>query len=426
MTSTHTDSWYAATARRIVDYPRLAGAQRADVVVIGAGYTGLSTALHLAERGYTVTVLEAERAGWGASGRNGGHVGTGQRADQQTLEKLVGKQRARALWDMSRESVELVSQLVEDWHIDCELKKGNLELAHTAAASRELREDVDHMQAVYDFDAIRYLEQDEISALTSARGYFGGSINTAARHLHPLNYCLGLAAAAAESGATIYENSRVSHYEERETLRVHCDSGHVDCEFLVLACNGYLGKLEKRVAGQIMPINNYLIATEPLDEAVARRVSRDDSSLNDTRFVINYWKLSADRRLLFGGGESYSSRFPRDIKNFVRPHMLKIYPELADTRIDFGWGGTLAITMNRMPAIGRLSPRIYHAHGYSGHGVPIATLAGRLIAEAIGGQAERFDVMAEVPTPRFPGGTLLRWPGLVLGMLYYSLRDRLA
>ena len=425
MTASHTESWYAATARRLVDHPPLSGAGRADVVVIGAGYTGLSAALHLAERGYAVTVLEAERAGWGASGRNGGHVGTGQRADQQTLERLVGKQRARILWDMGLESVELVSRLVDDWRIDCELKKGNLELAHTEAAARELREDVDHLQAVYDFDAIRYVERDEVDALTSARGFFGGSVNTAARHLHPLNYCLGLAAAAANSGATIHENSRVTHYEDGETLRVHCARGHVDCDFLVLACNGYLGRLERRVAGQIMPINNYVIATEPLDEAVARRITRDDTSLNDTRFVINYWKLSADRRLLFGGGESYSSRFPRDIKNFVRPHMLKIHPELADTRIDYGWGGTLAITMNRMPAFGRLSPRIYHAHGYSGHGVPIATLAGKLLAEAIGGQAERFDVMADVPTPRFPGGTLLRWPGLVLGMLYYSLRDRL-
>lgn len=425
MTAQHIDSWYAATARLLVDHAPLAGAQRADVVVIGSGYTGLSTALHLSERGYAVTVLEAARVGWGASGRNGGHVGTGQRADQQTLEKLVGKQRARALWDMGLESVDLVCQLIDEWRIDCELRKGNLELAHSAGAARALREDVDHLQAVYDFAAIRYVEGNEVAALTSARGFFGGSLDMAARHLHPLNYCLGLAAASIEGGATIHENSRVTHYEEGEKLRVHCAGGHIDCDFMVLACNGYLGSLEKRVAGQIMPINNYVIATEPLDEAVARRISRDDTSLNDTRFVINYWKLSADRRLLFGGGESYSSRFPADIRNFVRPHMLKIYPELADTRIDYGWGGTLAITMNRMPAFGRLGPRIYHAHGYSGHGVPIATLAGKLLAEAIGGTAERFDVMAGVPTPRFPGGTLLRWPGLVLGMLYYSLRDRL-
>jgi gamma-glutamylputrescine oxidase len=206
---------------------------------------------------------------------------------------------------------------------------------------------------------------------------------------------------------------------------VHCDAGHVDCDYLVLACNAYLGKLEPRVAGQIMPINNYVIATEPLDDDLAQRLIRDNTSMSDTRFVINYWKLSADKRLLFGGGESYRSAFPRDIKAFVRPYMLRIYPELANTRIDYGWGGTLAITLNRMPALGHISPRILHAHGYSGHGVPTATLAGKLMADAIAGTAERFDVMAAVPSPRFPGGTLLRWPGLVAGMLYYSLRDRL-
>jgi len=425
MSAAHVDSWYAATARSSPERPPLRGAVGADVAIIGAGYTGLSSALHLARRGYSVVVLEAARAGWGASGRNGGHVGTGQRADQPGLEKLVGRQRARALWDLGLEAVDLVCELIDEWRIDCELKQGNLEVAHSAGAARELREGVEHLQAVYGCDSLRFVDAPELAELTSARGFLAGAVDSAARHLHPLNYCLGLAAAAEASGALIHEGSRVSHYDEGERLRVHCDGGHVDCDHLILACNGYLGRLESRVAGQIMPINNYVIATEPLEQATARRLIRDDTSMNDTRFVINYWKLSADRRLLFGGGESYSSRFPRDIRAFVRPHMLRIYPELADTRIDYGWGGTLAITLNRMPAFGRLSPRIYHAHGYSGHGVPIATLAGKLLAEAVAGTAERFDVMAGVPTPDFPGGTLLRWPGLVLGMLYYSLRDRL-
>jgi gamma-glutamylputrescine oxidase len=421
----HVDSWYAATARTSNLRPSLAGGSRTDVVIVGGGYTGLSSALHLAQRGYAVTVLEAERVGWGASGRNGGHVGTGQRADQPTLERLVGKQRARALWDLGREAVELVCQLVDDWHISCDLRHGNLDVAHSPTAARDLREEVEHLQAVYRCDSLRYVDIEELSEMTSARGVHGGALDTAARHLPPLNYCLGLAAAAEEAGAVILEDSRVSHYHEGERIRVHGAAGYVDCDHLILACNGYLGKLEPRVAGQIMPINNYMIATEPLDQALARRLIRDDTSMSDTRFVINYWKLSADRRLLFGGGESYRSRFPRDIRAFVRPYMLGIYPELASTRIDYGWGGTLAITMNRMPAFGRVSPRVFHAHGYSGHGVPIATLAGKLLAEAIAGTAERFDVMASVPSPTFPGGTLLRWPGLVLGMMYYSLRDRL-
>ena len=425
MTASHVDSWYAATANRRTDHAPLRGAMRADVCIIGGGYTGLSSAIHLRKRGYDVVLLEAEKIGWGASGRNGGHVGTGQRADQATLEELVGPETARRLWDLGVEAVATVRQLISTYRIDCELKHGNLEVAASQRDAVGLREDVDHRRERYRHDAVRYVSREELASMTSAQGFHGGAVDSAALHLHPLNYCLGLERAATDLGARIHEHSRVSHYSEGDKLRVHCAEGHVDCDHLILACNGYLGGLERRVAGQIMPINNYMLATEPLDESVARRLIRDDTSMADTRFVINYWKLSGDKRLLFGGGESYTSRFPADIKAFVRPYMLRIYPELADTRIDYGWGGTLAITLNRMPAFGRIAPRILYAHGYSGHGVPIATLAGKLLAEAVAGTAERFDVMAAVPSPRFPGGTLLRWPGLVLGMLYYSLRDRL-
>ncbi|MDP5072246.1 MAG: FAD-binding oxidoreductase, partial [Congregibacter sp.] len=382
-------------------------------------------AIFLKKRGYSVTLLEAHRLGWGASGRNGGHVGTGQRADQYTLEKLVGKQQAKALWGLGLEAVTTVCELISEFNIQCELKTGNLHTASSKKAATELRKETDHLRAIYNYGDIRYVETDELAQMTSAQGFHGAVLDTAARHLHPLNYCLGLARAADELGVELHENSRVSHYEEGEHVHVHTDAGTVECEHLLLACNGYLGKLEPRVAGQIMPINNYVIATEPLSEETARRLIRDDTSMSDSRFVINYWKLSADRRLLFGGGESYTSRFPKDIPAFVRPYMLRIYPELANTPIDYGWGGTLAITLNRMPALGHVSPRILYAHGYSGHGVPTATLAGKLIAETIAGTAERFDVMAKVPTPKFPGGTLLRWPGLVAGMLFYSLRDRL-
>ncbi|MFK8043478.1 NAD(P)/FAD-dependent oxidoreductase [Congregibacter sp.] len=425
MSQSHVNSWYAATANFAANFSALTGSERSDVCVVGGGYTGLSAAIHLRKRGYSVTLLEANRLAWGASGRNGGHVGTGQRADQEALEKLVGQHQARALWDLGLEGVATVCELIDEFAIQCELKQGNLHTACTKKAAKEFQEEVDHLRTAYDYEHVRYVAADELGAMTSAQGFHGAILDTASRHLHPLNYCLGLARAAQELGVVMHEDSRVSHYEENTGVTVHTDGGQVDCEHLLLACNGYLGKLEPRVAGQIMPINNYVVATEPLGEETARRLIRDDTSMSDSRFVINYWKLSADNRLLFGGGESYTSRFPSDIANFVRPYMLSIYPELADTRIDYGWGGTLAITLNRMPALGYVSPRILYAHGYSGHGVPIATLAGKLVAEAIAGTAERFDVMANVPTPKFPGGTLLRWPGLVAGMLFYSLRDRL-
>ena len=421
----HADSWYTATANLQLDFPALQGETCTDVCVIGAGYTGLSTALHLRQRGYSVTVLEANKVGWGASGRNGGHVGTGQRAGQDELEKLVGLDHAKVLWQLGLEAVDTVCQLIQEHQIDCELKQGNLHVASKAKECAGLQAEVEHLQRVYDYQQISYVDKSELSQLTSGTGFHAGLLDAGSRHLHPLNYALGLAAAAAGLGARIHEGSRVLSYSEGDKIRVKTDSGEVQAQYLVLACNGYLEKLEPRAAGRIMPINNYMLATEPLQEDLARRLIRDDTSMTDSLFVVNYWKLSADNRLLFGGGETYSRRFPADIKNFVRKCMLRIYPELTDTRIDYGWGGTLAITMNRMPDFGRLSPRVMYAHGYSGHGVPIATLAGKLLAEVISGTAERFDVMADVPSPQFPGGTLLRWPGLVAGMLFFSLRDKL-
>jgi gamma-glutamylputrescine oxidase len=421
----HIDSWYAASANQQLQFPPLEGAASTDVCVIGGGYTGLSTAIHLRQLGYSVTVLEANRMGWGASGRNGGHVGTGQRAEQEQLEKWVGLEQARALWQLGLEAVDTVCQLIDQHQIDCELKQGNLHVASRAKETGGLQAEVDHLRQVYDYDQIRYVDKAELGQMTSGHGFHGGTLDSGARHLHPLNYALGLARAASELGATLHEGSRVLSYAEDDHVLVKTDQGEVKSRFLVLACNGYLEKLEPRTAGRIMPINNYMLATEPLSEDLARRLIRDDTSMSDSLFVIDYWKLSADNRLLFGGGETYTRRFPADIPNFVRKYMLRVYPELEGTRIDYGWGGTLAITMNRMPDFGRLSPNVFYAHGYSGHGVPTATLAGKLLAEVISGTAERFDVMASVPSQQFPGGTLLRWPGLVAGMLFFALRDRI-
>jgi gamma-glutamylputrescine oxidase len=421
----HVNSWYAATANQQEEFPALKGEIETDVCIIGGGYTGLSSAIHLSKRGYKVALLEANKIGWGASGRNGGHASIGQRADQHTLEKMVGLDHAKALWQLGVEGVETVCELIEEHQIDCELKRGNLHVTAKADEKAGLREEVEHLQQVYGYEQTHYVEGDELAAMTSGQGFCGGLVDSGSRHLHPLNYALGLAKAADNLGAQLFEGSRVRSYTEGEHVSVKTDQGQVKARFMVLACNGYLEKLEPRTAGRIMPINNYMLATEPLGEDLARRLIRDDTSMSDSLFVINYWKLSADNRLLFGGGESYTRRFPKDIPGFVRKYMLRVYPELADTRIDYGWGGTLAITMNRMPDFGRLSDKVFYAHGYSGHGVTIATLAGKLLAEVISGSAERFDVMANVPSRTFPGGTLLRWPGLVAGMLFYSLRDRL-
>ncbi|MBT8099065.1 MAG: FAD-binding oxidoreductase, partial [Gammaproteobacteria bacterium] len=302
-----TSYWEATGGRETFTSAPLDSNESCDVAIIGGGYTGLSAALHLArDHGVDVRVLEAGHIGWGASGRNGGHVGTGQRADQYTLETLVGKPAAQQLWAFSLEAVDTVCGLIDEFAIDCELKRGDLYLAHTARAAREEAEDVERMQAEYGYDKLRYVDSAELSEMTSAQGFHGGSLDQGARHLHPLKYCLGLARAADGLGVTLHESSRVTGYREGDAVRVQTDQGCVHCDFLVVACNGYLDKLDSRLAGQIMPINNYMLATEPLDEALARRVSRDDTSMADSRFVINYWKLSADKRLLFGGGETYT------------------------------------------------------------------------------------------------------------------------
>ena len=404
-------------------YKALKGDITADVCIVGAGYTGLSSALHLAKRGYKVVILEAETVAFGASGRNGGHVGTGQRMEQQDIEKKFGRETALSLWNMGLEAVDTVRDLILENSIECDLKYGDVNFAHKPGYCKELEEEVEFFKNSYDFNDLEYIPRNRISEVIGSDVYYGAQWNKATLHLHPLKYALGLAKAAVDAGVTIYENSRVQSYSGTPVI-VKTGHGQVTASELILACNGYIEDLEPKINGYIMPINNFVLATEPLSPEVAASIIPKDTSMADSRFVINYWKLSADNRLIFGGGENYRRGFPRDIKSFVQKYMLEVYPQLSNTQIDYGWGGTLAITLNRLPHFGRINGNIWHLQGYSGHGVPTATFAGKLVAEAISGKHERFDIMANLPTGKFPGGTLLRWPGMVAGMLYYAMRDR--
>jgi gamma-glutamylputrescine oxidase len=419
------DSYYHASQNRVIDLNPLDGSRRADVCIIGGGYTGLSSALHLAKRGYDVLLLEARKPGWGASGRNGGQLCSGQRKDQLDLGKMVGEAAARQLWELAEEAKDLSKQLIAEHDIGCDLKPGIAHPNHKAEYARGTEQYVEFLRRQYDYQEIEYLDGDAMAELVGSDTYFGGSLDMGAAHLHPLNYALGLAAAALDAGAKLYESTIVEGYEEGKPNRVLTSNGVVEADHIVLACNGYLGKLEKRLAGKIMPINNFVIATEPLSDELLREINPRDLAIADSRFVVNYYRLSADKRMLFGGGENYRQNFPSDIASFVRKPMLQVYPQLADTRIDYAWGGALAVTLNRMPHFGRIGKHsTYFAQGYSGQGVAMATLAGKLIAEAIAGEAEKFDLFGKIPTHSFPGGDLLRWPGLVLGMTYYALRDR--
>ncbi|MBO9472441.1 FAD-binding oxidoreductase [Shimia sp. R10_1] len=418
------ESWYAATATPPPPFASLKGEIRADVCVIGGGFTGLSTALHLAEMGRKVVLLEAHRVGFGASGRNGGQLGSGQRMEQDSLERLVGSDDAHKLWNLAEEAKTLVKTRITQHEIACHYQPG---IAHACFSDREVKTEhnyVSHLQEKYNHNEIKPLDRDAMQALCPSPKYVGGSLDMSAGHLHPLAFAFGLAKAAASAGATLHETSEVTKINRGPQITVQTQEGKVIADQLVLACNGYLGGLEPKVASRVMPINNFIVATEPLG-AHAAEVLTQDIAVADSKFVVNYFRLSHDKRLLFGGGESYGYRFPADIAATVRKPMEEIFPLLKDVRIDHAWGGTLAITMKRMPYLRQLAPNILTASGYSGHGVGTATHAGQLIALALAGQSEGFDTMARVPATPFPGGPRLRSPLLALAMTWYALRDRL-
>ena len=417
-------SWYAATAETLPPFAPLKGEQRADVCVVGGGFTGLSAALHLAEAGLDVVLLEAQRLGFGASGRNGGQLGSGQRQDQHTLEKMLGDADAARCWDLAEDAKDLVKSLISRHNIDCYLKPGVAHACFTRAEMAEEHDYASHLRDRYGYDQIETLNRDAFHTLCPSPAYHGGILDMGAAHLHPLRYALGLARAARDAGVRIYERAEVHHIAEGQPATVQTAQGRVTADHVILACNGYLGGLNRQVAARVMPINNFILATEPLGDEAARVLTRD-VAVADTKFVVNYFRLSHDKRLLFGGGESYGYRFPRDIRATVMKPMLEIYPHLRDVRVDYTWGGTLAITMKRLPYLARLGPNMLTASGYSGHGVGSATHCGRLMAEAVRGEASGFDTMARLPTPRFPGGGALRSPLLVLAMSWYAMRDRL-
>jgi len=422
-TATYPDSYYAATANQLITRPPLEESIRCDVCVIGGGLTGLNAALNLAEKGYQVVLLESERIGWGASGRNGGHAGGDPRHGVEELEELLGVADAHRHWDLNRAALVYFKSLIDKHQIACDWRPGNIHATFNAKETEHAKHAVEKMQREYNAEHISFISPQEMREKVGCSDYHGGELNSENGHLHPLNYTLGVARAAEKAGVRIFEDSRVLSNNRGEPSTLTTAQGQVIADKVVLGCNGYLEKLEPRIAGKIMPINNYILATEPLPEALARSLIRDNESVSDSKFVVNYFRLSADNRMLFGGGETYTKKFPTDMKSYVRKYMLRIYPQLAEVKIDYAWGGTLAVTMNRLASFGRID-NLYYAQGYSGHGLVLATFAGKLLADAISGHDEEFDVFARVPMPTFPGGTLLRWPGLVAGMLYYSLLDK--
>lgn len=411
-------SWYADTVTPAPPRAPLRGEARTQVCIVGAGYTGLSAALHLAKAGIEVVVLEAHRAGFGASGRNGGQVGVGWNKDQVALEASFGADRAQLLWDLSVEAGALTRELAGENY-----KPG---LVHAVWTNTDLRAShalADHMQRVYGADTIQALDRDGLAGYVRSPRYKGGVYSPLGGHLHPLRFALDLASAAEEAGAVIHEGSVVHHIKTGPQPIVQTDKGRIIAQEVILAGNGYMGGLNRQVAARVMPINNFIVTTEPLE--TPKTVLPRDVAVADSKFVVNYFRRTEDDRLLFGGGETYGYRFPDNIADRVRKPLESLFPQLKGVKISHAWGGTLAITMNRLPYFARPEPHVWSASGYSGHGVALATFAGKVMADAIAGRMDQWDVLDALPSLRFPGGPAFRSPVLKLAMTWYGLRDRL-
>ncbi|MBU6258325.1 MAG: FAD-binding oxidoreductase [Burkholderiales bacterium] len=420
------NSYYTATAPLPPAQPALDADAACDVAVVGGGIAGLSAALELAQRGFDVRLLEAGRVGGGASGRNGGQAIHGLACDQQVIEAQLGVDDARRVWAMSIEALELLRRRIAEHAIDCEWQDGFLGLATSARKARALAAWADRIESVYGY-ALTRIDAAEVGRWIASPRFHGGIHDARSGHLHPLKYTLGLARAAAAAGVQIHENARVERLDPGQPALLHGGGATLRARQVVLAGNVYLGDLVPAIAGRIMPVGTYIGCTEPLGAARAAALVPSRAAVCDTNFVLDYFRPTADHRLLYGGRVSYSGRAPVDVARSMRQRLRLSFPQLAEARIEYAWGGHVDISMNRAPDFGRLGAarNVYYLQGFSGHGLALAGLAGRIVAEAIAGDASRFDVFARLRHRDFPGGAALRMPALVLGMAWYRLRDML-
>ena len=420
----HTTSYYAASANPTPSRPPLQGRHETDVCVIGAGYTGISTALFLLEQGFKVTVLEAVKVGFGASGRNGGQIVNSYSRDIDVIERSAGAQQARMMGEMAFEGARIIRERVAKYNIQCGLKNGGV-----FAAFNEKQ--MGHLQAQkklwerYGHTQLEMLDQRRINEVVNTDRYVGGMLDMSGGHIHPLSLVLGEAEAVESLGGIIHEHSTVTRIEQGAKPVVHTDKGQVVANFVVVAGNAYLGNLVPQLAAKSMPCGTQVITTEPLSDELAQSLLPQDYCVEDCAYLLDYYRLSGDKRMIFGGGVVYGARDPANVEALVRPNLIKTFPQLKDVKIDYAWTGNFLLTLSRLPQVGRIGDNIYYSQGCSGHGVTYTHLAGKILAEAIRGQAERFDAFASLPHYPFPGGRLFRVPFTAVGAWYYQMRDKL-
>jgi gamma-glutamylputrescine oxidase len=417
-------SYYAATAPRTQGHLPLASDVDCDVAVVGGGLAGLTAALELAESGHSVVLLEAREVGWGASGRNGGQAIHGLACDQEEIELQLGLDDAKRVWAMTNEALDLLRQRSQRHGIACEWRSGYLGLATSARKGAALADWADRMARVYG-QAFTRIAPAEVRAWIDSPRFHSGIHDPRSGHLHPLKYALGIARAAANAGVRIFENTPVTGLTHGAAAQLATPHGQVRARQVLLAGNVYLQGVAPALEPRIMPVGTYIVATEPLDSQLADSLVPSRSAVCDTNFVLDYFRTTNDQRMLYGGRVSYSTVTPPNLAASMHKRMVQTFPQLAHTKVEFAWGGFVDISMNRAPDFGRLAGNVYYLQGFSGHGLALTGLAGKLVAEAINGDASRFDVFARLKHSPFPGGQLLRTPALVLGMAWYRLRDLL-
>ncbi|TDK35048.1 FAD-binding oxidoreductase [Rhizobium deserti] len=420
----HTNSWYAASANDKRVRPLLEGEAEADVCIIGAGFTGISAALELAERGYSVVVLEAERIGFGASGRNGGQIVNGYSRDLEVIAARYGHEKAVQLGEMSLEGGEIIRGRVAQYDIDCDLVHGGFFAAFNEKQIREMARSKAYWEKHGHTD-LEMVSKAEVFRYVRTARYAGGMIDKRGGHVHPLNLVLGEAAAVESLGGRIFEGSRVIGMDmgDRPVVRTH--SGSVQASYVLVCGNAYLSPQFPDISGRMMPVSSQVMATEPLGPDLIQSLMPANYCVEDANYILDYYRRTADNRLLYGGGIGYGGTDPKDLTGVIRPNMLKTFPQLKDVKIDYAWSGNFALTLTRVPHMGKLSDKVYFSHGDSGHGVTTTHLLGKILGEAVAGHAERFDVWASLPNLPFPGGKTFRVPLTVLGAWWYGLRDRL-
>lgn len=419
----HTGSYYAATANDVTDFAPLLGEHSADICVVGAGFTGVSTALHLAERGYNVHVVEANRVGWGASGRNGGQI-IGGIAGEKNIAKHHGRDVEELFGDLRWAGHDIIRERVRTYAIDCDLKWGYLDVAIKSRHLRDIHADFDRLTKAEFPHEFRILSREETCDTIGTNVYIGALLNMGNGHLHPLNLCIGEANAAVSKGATIYEQSPVIDIEKGTRPKAVTQNGSVSADAVIIAGNAY-HFLERRLRGIMFPVNSFIVATEPLAENIVASINPNDLAVCDPNFVLEYFRLSADKRLLFGGRFNYFGDDPAVIEKRHRQKIARVYPQLTDIGIEYAWGGAIGVPINRVPQLGRVSGNVFYCQGYSGHGVNVTHLAGRIMADAVAGSVEQFDLFADVPPFIVPGAHALRKPLVSLGVMYYRIKDRL-